>query len=266
MAKSLIAGMVNDDINVGNITVIDRNEDKLTQLSQCFHVNVDTQMSSHLPRADIVLICVKPQSIDALMPEIKQALTARSPLIISIAAGVPIAQFESWLGQAHAIVRAMPNTPALIGAGATAIVANAAVSRQQLEYAEMIFRKTGMVITLKDECLIDVVTATSGSGPAYFFAMMEAMIQAAQTLGLEEKEARLLVTQTAFGAAKMALESPMSIARLRNNVTSKGGVTAAALLSLEASGFNGIIEKAMKANMSRSGELARMFELSITKQ
>ena len=175
-------------------------------------------------------------------------------------------QFEYWLGAKTAIVRAMPNIPSVIGCGATALYANHGVSSQQREMAENILRRIGVVTWLDNEKLIDTVTAVSGSGPAYFFLMMEAMIESAITLGLTKNQAALLVTQTAFGAAKMALENTRTLGDLRENVASKGGATVAALEALKAADFKGIVHSAITANLKRSYELSKLFEGALTYQ
>lgn len=265
MARSIIAGLVSDGVSGQSITVVDHNQEKLDMLNQLFRVNTTQRVEDALKNADIIMLCVKPQSLKELMFTVKTALHKQNkPSFISIAAGITLAQIAHWLVGDYAIVRAMPNTPSLIGCGASALFANEYVSRQQKEMAEQIMRKVGVVTWVDHESLIDVTTAISGSGPAYFFLMMEHMIDVAVSLGLSEKQAALLVTQTAFGASKMALESTQTLSHLRQNVTSKGGVTAAALKAFSETGFKESIAKAIKENLSRSQELASQFGNALT--
>ncbi|WP_440617471.1 pyrroline-5-carboxylate reductase [Cysteiniphilum sp. 6C5] len=265
MARSIIAGLVSDGVSGQSITVVDRNQEKLDMLNQLFRVKTTQSVEGAVKNADIIMLCVKPQSLKELMFTVKTALHKQNkPLFISIAAGITLVQIAHWLVGDYAIVRAMPNTPSLIGCGASALFANNYVSRQQKEMAEQIMRKVGVITWVDHENLIDVTTAISGSGPAYFFLMMEHMIDVAVSLGLSEKQAALLVTQTAFGASKMALESTQTLSNLRQNVTSKGGVTAAALKAFSETGFKESIAKAIKENLSRSQELASQFGNALT--
>lgn len=265
MAASIIERLVSDSVIASSIIVVDRNDDKLNCLAQKFQVQVTKALDDAIDNADIILLCVKPQAMQALVKSVQRLCNkAKNPLFISIAAGITIQQFEHWLGAKTAIVRAMPNLPSVIGCGATALYANHQVSSQQREMAEHILRRIGVVTWLENEKLIDTVTAVSGSGPAYFFLMMEAMIESAVTLGLTKKQATLLVTQTAFGAAKMALENTRTLGDLRENVASKGGATVAALEAFKHDDFKGIVHRAITANLKRSGELSKLFEGALT--
>lgn len=178
--------------------------------------------------------------------------------MISIAAGVRVKDLQSWLKNKCAIVRAMPNTPALIGCGATALFANEVVNESQRDLAETILRAVGVVVWIQNEEWMDIVTALSGSGPAYFFLMMESLQETAQSFGLPEKAARLLTLETAIGAAKMALESNKSLAELRSNVTSPGGTTEKAISVLEENDIRGMFKKALSAAKHRSEEIAEL--------
>ena len=181
-----------------------------------------------------------------------------APLILSIVAGVTTNNIESMLERNVPIVRVMPNTPALLGCGASSLYANLTVSRQQKEMAEHIMRKTGVAVWVDKEAQIDVVTAISGSGPAYFFLMMERLIDEAVSLGLDKKKAELLVAQTALGAANMAMQAQEDIHVLRQQVTSKGGVTEAALNTFAHHEFSHMIKNVLKSNMDRSLELSQL--------
>ncbi|MBK2124592.1 pyrroline-5-carboxylate reductase [Fangia hongkongensis] len=266
MANSIISGLISDNIDASSITVVDPNEAKLNFLNQHYHVNVTESLEKGVRSADIILLCVKPQVMGELLIHLKHVLEGqKTPFLISIAAGVPIDAIMTQLGQQVPIVRAMPNTPSIIGCGATALYASEQVSRQQREISEQIMRKVGVVTWVQNEQMMDVVTAISGSGPAYFFYMIEALIASAKEAGLTDKQATLLVTQTAFGASKMALESH-DIHTLRQNVTSKKGATDAAIATLESHDFAESIAKAVQANIARSKELAKLFDKALTHQ
>jgi len=183
----------------------------------------------------------------------------KKPLVISIAAGVRIEDIDRWLGGGLAIVRAMPNTAALIGSGASGLYANDRVNDGMRNQAESILRAVGVTVWLEDEYLMDVVTALSGSGPAYFFLVMEALEQAAIESGLDPKQARLLTLETAFGAAKMALEGHEEPAQLRRRVTSPGGTTEQAVKVLEEGGLRRLFKNAMQAAGDRARAIADMF-------
>ena len=178
------------------------------------------------------------------------------PLVVSVAAGIRTDDLGRWLGTGLPLVRCMPNTRALVQSGATALFATPAVSEAQRELAESILRAVGLTLWLDDEDLMDAVTALSGSGPAYFFLLMEAMAAAGEELGLDADAARLLTLQTAFGAAKMALESDEGPGQLRARVTSPGGTTERALAAFENGGFRELVTAALRAARDRSRELA----------
>jgi pyrroline-5-carboxylate reductase len=180
----------------------------------------------------------------------------RAPLVVSVAAGTTIGDIERWLGCPHAVVRCMPNTPALLGASATGMCANARVSAMQRASAERLLAAVGIVEWIDDEALMDAVTALSGSGPAYFFMLIEEMTKAAVALGLPAASARRLAVQTALGAARMAAESGEDPAELRRRVTSPGGTTAAALASFERDALAAIVARALTAARDRGRELA----------
>jgi len=201
-------------------------------------------------------LAVKPQVLQTVCKHIQPSIQAQQPLIISVAAGIRTEDINRWLGDHQAIVRAMPNTPALIQSGATGLFANAQVTAQQKEHAEHIMRAAGLTVWVEQENKIDAVTALSGSGPAYYFLFMEAMEHAAQELGLDPKTAHLLTMQTALGAAKMVLESSDDCATLRKNVTSPNGTTEKAIQTFEAEGLRTMVAKAMQAAHHRANELA----------
>ena len=259
MASSLIAGLIADGWDPARIRVADTDEQQLERLADRFSVTTTTDNDRAIDHADVILLAVKPQNMKAVTLELAATVTRQHPLIISIAAGITETALRAWLGNDTAIVRTMPNTPAMVNSGATALYANPAVDNEQRSIAESILRAVGLAIWIDDESLMDAVTALSGSGPAYFFLFMEAMQSAGRELGLPEKAARLLALQTAFGAAKMALESTEDIASLRQRVTSPGGTTEQAINTFQQGNLNALVSKALQAAAKRSRELAKEF-------
>ncbi len=257
MAASLIGGLIADGYAAANIWVSDPDAEKLAALRGRFFVQTTQSNLEAAQHSAVWLLAVKPQTMRYVATElVPQALQTR-PLVISIAAGIRSADLDRWLGGNHAIVRAMPNTPALVRSGASALYANALTSDAQKSVAESILRAVGVAVWLEDEALMDAVTALSGSGPAYFFLVMEALEEAGVKSGLTRATARLLTLETAFGAAKIALESNESTAELRARVTSKGGTTEQALKVLEQGRLRELFEAAFKAAEARSVELAK---------
>lgn len=257
MARSLILGLLSDNSSPLEIRVSDPDPNQLTAMRQHWpEIKISTSNDEVALGADIVVLAVKPQ----IMREVAQALAVTCqttrPLVVSVAAGIKIDSLQQWLGGQLPIVRCMPNTPALVQAGATGLYANELVNTTQRNQSESILRSVGITLWFEQEQALDAVTATSGSGPAYFFLVMEAMQAAAQSLGLPAQEANLLVVQTALGAAKLALESQESPAELRRKVTSKGGTTAAALEVLQGKQLEAIFLEAMQAAAKRAETLA----------
>ena len=258
MAYSLIGGLVAGNCPGANIRVSDPNEEGLQAMAAQLGTLPFTDNCSAIVDADAIVLAVKPQVLARVAHEISTTLAAQEeqPLILSIAAGVRIGDLERWLGGNRPVVRSMPNTPALLQSGATGLYANALVSEAQCSLAESILRAVGTTVWLESEAQIDAVTAVSGSGPAYFFLLMEAMEAAGQKLGLSEETARMLTLQTAFGAAKMALERPESSGELRRKVTSPGGTTERAIEVFQQQGLEDLVEQALTAARDRSVELA----------
>ena len=252
MARSLVAGMIENNAAV-DITVSDPNEEQLDIIRgrwPACHSTVDNHAA--VSGADIVVLAVKPQIMQKVCEGLQESIQESKPLIISIAAGVSESSLSQWLGGLLPVVRCMPNTPALVQAGMTGLYANSRVSVDQRSLAENIMRAVGMVLWFDDEEKLHAITAVSGSGPAYFFLVMEAMQASAEGFGLTAQEARILVQQTAFGAAKLAMESPESAGELRRNVTSPGGTTEAAIGQLQAAGLEATFDAALKAAAQRS--------------
>ncbi|WP_029408243.1 pyrroline-5-carboxylate reductase [Thiomicrorhabdus sp. Milos-T2] len=256
MAQSLIGGLIASGYNQQNIIATDPTEAQRNAVTQKFGIHCLADNAEAVSKSDIVVLAVKPQVFESVCQTITEAVQAKKPLIISVAAGIRSNDINRWLGDNMAIVRTMPNTPALIQTGATGLFANASVSQEQQSQAEHILRAAGITVWVDEESKLDAVTALSGSGPAYYFMFMEAMEQTAQKLGLDEKTAHLLTLQTALGASKMALESQQDCATLRQNVTSPNGTTEKALQSFENAGLHQIVENAMKASQTRAQELA----------
>ncbi|MGN8200013.1 pyrroline-5-carboxylate reductase [Salinisphaera sp. RV14] len=258
MTTSLVSGLRNAGWPGDSITVVDHNADKRERLAEQYRVNTVAQApAAHLATADAVVLAVKPQGMADTARALAPLLGTARPLILSIAAGIPLSALRQWLGADFAYVRCMPNTPSLLGVGATGLYADAITTAEQRQLADDMMATAGVNAWVEDESLIDAVIATSGSGPAYFFAFMEAMIAGATQLGLDETAARELVLQTALGAARMATESGDDPATLRAKVTSKGGTTAAALNHFQAGDLDRLVAGAMRAASDRAAELAR---------
>ena len=257
MARSLIGGLVENGFNPKHIHVSDPDPLCLKTLTDKYPIHTYSTNLAAAQDCDILILAVKPQQLQAVVKQLAPEWQA-DKLLISIAAGIQLNDIARWLEQDEvAIVRAMPNTPALVQAGATALYANTFVTTQQHELAESILRAVGLALWVEEEAQMDTVTALSGSGPAYFFLVMEAMEFAATEMGLDTETARLLCLQTAFGAAKMALESNETTTTLRERVTSPGGTTERALHELEDGGLRGLFENALVSAALRSRELAK---------
>ena len=260
MARSLIGGLISGGCPPGKIWVSDPQQQTLDSLEDNFGVHVTSDNAAATAAADVIVLAVKPQIMGDVLFSIVEEVRANHPLIISIAAGITEGIINNGLGGGAAVVRTMPNTPALLRCGATALYANDAVSEAQREKAESILRSVGIVRWVEDEKQLDAVTAISGSGPAYFFLMIETLQNAGEELGLPHETAHLLALQTAYGAARMALESADDPGVLRERVTSPGGTTAAALNHLDENGFTEIFKDAVRAACDRSAELSREIE------
>ena len=256
MARSLIGGLIDDGMKPQFVTVSEPDTSRRKELTNDFGVTALADNVAAVNESDIVIFAVKPQVMKTAVLPLAEGLSEKKPLLISIAAGIPISSLESWAGDDLAIVRAMPNTPALINAGITALFANSRVLPEQRDQAESILRAVGKVVWVEEETLMDTVTAVSGSGPAYFFYFMEALEQAAIEEGLDENTARLLTLETALGAARLAIETTESPLELRGQVTSPGGTTEAAIQVLEQAGMSQILKLAVTAARKRSADLA----------
>ena len=255
MAYAIISGLINNDFSAENIKISDTNESLLSLRKKEFNLEVFTDNSELVRHCDVIVLAVKPQMLSSVCQLLKQALNSNT-LIISIAAGVRVHDIDRWLGGDCAIVRTMPNTPALLNQGVTGMFANERVSDAQKELATSILNSVGQSLWVTDEIMLDAVTALSGSGPAYFFLMIESMSKAGVALGLDEKTAQLLSIQTALGASMMASVSDESPRDLRANVTSPNGTTQAAIESFQDQNFDMIVAHAMRAAFDRASQLA----------
>lgn len=256
MARSLIGGLVAGGHNPDHIWVAEPDASQREFLRGRYGVHTGIDNPEIAARAEVIVLAVKPQLLQDVARRLASAIQIRQPLVISIAAGVREPDLRRWLGGGSpALVRTMPNTPALVGSAASALFANEFVSEERRQLAESLLRAVGVTVWVDDESLLDAVTALSGSGPAYFFLVMEALERAALDLGLDADVARLLTLQTAFGAAKMALESVESPATLRVRVTSPGGTTERALAILREGGVESLLAKALESARQRAREL-----------
>ncbi len=262
MASSLISGLIASGHAPEQIWVSDISPDTLTALKKQLNVNTSVNNDDIINAVDVVVLAVKPQTLSAVAQSIAAQIQQKKSLVVSIAAGINQNSLSRWLGADTAIVRCMPNTPALVLTGATALHANDKVTGEQRDLAENILRSVGIALWVEDEAELDAVTAVSGSGPAYYFLLMEAMEKAALELGLTQETARLLVQQTALGAAKIALESAESPEQLRKRVTSPGGTTQKAIETFEQGGFTELVSKALHAARDRSIEMSKQMENS----
>lgn len=259
MASAIMGGLIENGFAATSIYASDPSQEKLNELSAKFSINTNTDNQALIEQADVVIVAVKPQVMELVLSPLQNALKAKQPLLISVAAGINLNSLMQWAGTDNdklAIVRCMPNTPALVGQGASGLLANSNVSTEQKALSETILNAVGISLWVEKESELDAVTAVSGSGPAYYFLFMEAMIEAGKKLGLSESTAKQLTLKTALGAATMASESNDSPAQLRKNVTSPNGTTEQALNSFVESGIEAIVEKALKAANDRSVSLS----------
>lgn len=255
MASSLISGLVDNGYSAENIRVADPSETRRQFLKERIPGIILTGDNSvAADQAECIILAVKPQIMEQAILGLGN--TDGHPLFISIAAGLTSSRISQWLGDDCALVRAMPNTPALIGCGVTGAYANGKVSRVQHSMAESILRTAGELFWFENESDLNTVTALSGSGPAYFFLLIEALEEGGISLGLSPTISRSLAIQTAYGAARLALESDKSPAELRIQVTSPGGTTEQALRIFEDGKFRELVSEAMEAATKRASELA----------
>ncbi|MCY4284099.1 MAG: pyrroline-5-carboxylate reductase [Thiotrichales bacterium] len=255
MATSLIGGLVANGTPPGSIRVSDPDTARLDALVERFGVQAGADNAEVAARCATVVLAVKPQIMGTVVRELAPTLGEHAPLLVSIAAGVRETDINRWSGGDMAIVRTMPNTPALVGCGATALCANAKVDAGQRERADAILKAVGITIWVDDEAQLDAVTALSGSGPAYYFLLMEIMQATGEAMGLDAEAALRLTLQTALGAARIANESDEPPAVLRERVTSPGGTTERALVTMREGGIDKVVGDGIRGARQRSIEL-----------
>lgn len=256
MARSLIAGLVRQGTDPSRIHVAEPQAALRTALAGEFGVSVHAGAAAAAAQAPVWLLAVKPQVLREVCAALQPQAQAMQPLVVSIAAGITSAQLERWLGGALPVVRAMPNTPALLGAGVTGLFATARVTAQQRTQADTVLATAGRTVWVDDEALMDTVTAVSGSGPAYVFLLAEAMEAAGVAQGLPAAAARTLVQQTLLGAARMLDEAGEPASYLRRRVTSPNGTTQAAIEAFQAGGFEALVAEALRAAQLRGQALS----------
>jgi len=256
MARSLIGGLVAAGVDPAGVRVADPNAQAREALVADFGVQAFAEAADAVAGAGTWVFAVKPQVMREVCAGLAGAAQAGLPLVVSIAAGITSAQLDRWLGGGLPVVRTMPNTPALLGAGVTGLYANARVDVAGRERADRLLASAGPTVWIEDEALMDAVTGTSGSGPAYVFLLAEAMEAAAVAEGLAPEAARTLAQQTLLGAARMLTESGEPPAELRRRVTSPNGTTQAAIETFESGGFRELVARAIHAATLRGGELS----------
>jgi pyrroline-5-carboxylate reductase len=259
MGSALIRGLIAKGLPADRISVGEAVQARRIQLADELGVHVSADNREIVEGADLVVLAVKPQDLAMTVRPLAAELAKRRPLVLSIAAGIRVADIQGWCGPGIAVVRAMPNRPALNSAGASALYAPAEVAPEQRKLAEDALAAVGTAVWVHEEDALDVVTALSGSGPAYFFLLAELMTEAAVKLGLPRESAQELAIQTLFGSGRMARDSDGDLARLRAEVTSKGGTTEAALRVFESSNLRGIVAAALQAATDRGREMAQAF-------
>ncbi len=257
MAKAIVGGLLAEGYNASDIIAAGPRAETLEKVKQEFAIEITTDNSAAAKKADVMVLSVKPQLLKEVSLALRDSL-AHKPLIISVAAGITTESLASWLGADQAIVRCMPNTPSQLRAGASGLFANTRVSDAQKSSANAILGAVGIVQWLDDEHLLNAVTAVSGSGPAYFFLLMEAMIDAGEKLGLSRECAAELTLQTALGAAMLAKSSEYDVAELRRRVTSPKGTTEQAINTFEQEQLRVTVLNAMTACSNRAVELSEL--------
>ena len=256
MGSSLISGLIANGHPAASLFGIDPDENQRHRVETRYRIRTAAAADEAVTEADVIVLAVKPQTVTDVLAGVRDALQGKRPLVLSIAAGIRTAAIKDALGGACPVVRAMPNTPALVRTGATGLYAAADVSALQRETATHIMQAVGVVVWLDDESLLDTVTAVSGSGPAYFFLVVELLEKIAVDMGLSREQAHLLSVETALGAARMLKEAGEDAATLRQRVTSPGGTTEKALQAFREGGLEQLLRRALTACRDRSVELA----------
>lgn len=260
MVRGLLGGLLAHGVDPEHVTVAAPSEATRAALARDFGVQVTPDNATAVESANVVVLAVKPQVMAEVARALAPALQLARPLVLSVAAGIRLRELQQWLGEGIAVVRAMPNRPALIGAGATGLFTDARTGDAQRALAGQLMASTGLALWVGEEAQLDAVTALSGSGPAYFFRLAELMAEAGVQLGLSPETARQLAAQTLAGAGQMVAAAPApDLAAMRAAVTSRGGTTAAALARFDELDFGATVAAAMRAAAGRSRELAEEF-------
>ncbi len=258
MTRAIATSLIHEGYDAKHITVIDRHAEKRAFFAETLGVSVAVSIDHYSAPFDILVLAIKPQGAEVVCRSLPSHLSISQPLILSVLAGVTVASLEAWLNQPLAIVRAMPNTPAIIQAGATGLFANAYVTQIQKSAIESLMAAMGIFAWVETEALLEVITALSGSGPAYYFYFIECLQQIATDMGLPPILADNFARQTAFGAATLARTSDLSLNDLRAHVTSKKGATDAAIQSMQQQGLKTLLVNAMQACRQRAIELGKL--------
>ncbi len=258
MASCIIGGMIANGFSADDIIVSEPGEESRRRLEETYGIETTADNQAAAKQADLIVLAVKPQIMSDVATDLAGAMD-HGPAVVSIAAGIPLGALENWLGDGTAIVRAMPNTPAMVLCGATGLFANGQVSAEQQVLVEKVFSAIGHACWVDTEAQIDAVIAVSGSGPAYFFRIMEIMQKVGQELGLSQQVAQDLSLKTALGAARMATESGTNPTQLREQVTSPGGTTQAALQSFEDQDLEETFRRAMNSALNRAEQMSAEF-------
>jgi pyrroline-5-carboxylate reductase len=255
MAYALIKGLLNNGFDANQINISDPNEELLQSRESELEVTTYSDNTSLLSNSDIIFFAVKPQVLSSVCLELKGVVKSKH-LFVSIVAGIRSSDINRWLGGNFALIRTMPNTPALFQTGVTGLFANELVNNEQKSLVSSILSSVGECFWVDEEKLIDAITAISGSGPAYFFLLMQSMTQAGMALGLDEETANSLSIQTAYGASLMANKTGKDSRTLRAEVTSPNGTTQSAIESFQDQNFEGIVANATRAAYDRARELS----------
>lgn len=259
MASSIIGGLINDGWPTCQLIATARTEETLSNIHRMFSIETTIDNHQAADKADVIMLCVKPQAMKEILTDLSPSIKPNA-LVISIAAGVTMECLQKWGGEHLSMVRSMPNTPSLLRCGASGLYANDNVSTDHKTLTDYIFNAIGIAKWVDQESLIDAVIAVSGSGPAYYFLLMEIMEQVGSNLGLDAETSQQLTLQTALGAARMAMESDVDVAELRRRITSPNGTTEQAIKTFQEQGFPELVEKAMNAAVIRSIELAELLK------
>ena len=255
MAYALIKGLLNNGFDANQINISDPNEELLRNRESELKVTTYSDNASLLSNSDVIFFAVKPQVLSSVCLELKGVVKSKH-LFVSIVAGIRSSDINRWLGGNFSLIRTMPNTPALFQSGVTGLFANELVDNEQKSLVSSILSSVGECFWVNEEKLIDAITAISGSGPAYFFLLMESMKQAGMALGLDEETANSLSIQTAYGASLMANKTGKDSRTLRAEVTSPNGTTQSAIESFQDQNFEGIVANATRAAYDRARELS----------